>query len=284
MAYLQFNLPATAGDGAGAAVDVSTMGALKTIVVSNIIGAVNIEFSNEIGAPTKYASAVTFYRGGSQTISIAAKWMRVRVSGYQSGGAPNVDVGGTDDGATFANLAVTAGDGTAAATATSTVGVYKTVQVGGPFRGTVVVEVSEDNVAWAEQMTFFAPGAQTLTFAAAFMRVRRSGVPVVQPGTPLVNVGGTDTGGGGGGGAAGNPQAFQYVVTGAEPDLSELTIPLPVARPNNTYLVIVQQAGVDVLLEYDIPDGSLTTTDFLMSLSAEASASDIFTFYVVDPI
>src|SRR5215207_8892346 len=102
MANIFFNLPSTAGDGSGAPVDVSTMGALKTIVVSNTDATVTVEFSNE-STPTVWALAANFRGGGDQTVSIAAHWMRVRTTGYRTGGAADVEVGGTDDGAQFAN-------------------------------------------------------------------------------------------------------------------------------------------------------------------------------------
>lgn len=286
MANIFFNLPAPSGNGTGAPVDVSTMGAIKTITVGDLGRfTLNVEFSNE-AAPTKYAPAATFFPGGPSqyTISIAARWMRVRVSGYQSGGPANVDVGGTDDGASFANLAVTAGNGTAAATDVTALGLFKTVQIGGPFRGTTIIEVSEDNTSWSEIMTFYAPGAQSKIFAASHMRVTRENVPVVQPGTPIVNVGATELGGGGGGGGSGNPQAFTYEVDGTEPDPTEIEIALPSARSSATYLVFPSQQTATNILGMAIDDISKSTTQFTLSLSGAASTSDIFAFYVVDEI
>lgn len=281
MANVFFNLPAPSTNGSGAAVDVSTMGALKTIVVANVDATFNIEISNEAVA-TQWATIATFRGGGEQSINVAAHWMRVTVSGYRSG-TPDIEIGGTDDGSLFANLAVPAGDGAAASTDVSALGVFKTITVGATFRGSVIIEISEDNVTWAQVMTFTAPGQQTQVFAASHMRVRRGGVPTSGGGTPIVNVGGTDiTGGGGGGGGAGNPQTFRYTVTGAEPDPTEITIALPAARASANYVVMCTQGGVTNILGIDCAVSSYTTTQFVMSLTGSATTGDVFNFHVVD--
>jgi hypothetical protein len=196
MSFISVNLPAPAANASGAAVDVSAFGGLKTITVTGNGGVfepfVTVEMSNET-SPTKWTPACpTFTNPGEQTIQIAARWMRATVSNYKGGGAPTVEIGGTDDGTLFASLPALAGNGSATPTSTATLGDFKTVQVAGPFRGTVNIDVSEDaGATFQTVLSFNNPGQQTFIGAADFMRVTRSGVPGNTPGLPITNVGGT---------------------------------------------------------------------------------------------
>lgn len=199
-------LPAPAANGSGAAVDMSTFGALKTVTVTGNGGVftptVIIEISNE-ASPTKWAPVLTFQNPGADNCEVACHWMRATVSNYLGGGAPTVEVGGTDEGSVFANLPVTAGNGTGAGVDVTTLGSFKTVTVGGPFNGACNVEVSEDGgTTYSVAFSFQNPGQQSGLLIADHMRVTRNGVPLVAPGLPIVNVGAT-SGPGGGGGATG---------------------------------------------------------------------------------
>jgi hypothetical protein len=192
MANIFSNLPAPAGDGAGAGVDVSTMGKERTITVQDTFrGTVNIQFSNEsIVGP--WVTATTFPAAGKKTISIAAQFMRVMRSGVPTvdPGLPNVDVASNDNGALFVDLPATAGDGTGAAIDVSALGTFNTISCLGTFRGTVVIEISEDGTDWAGCMTFQQPDWQSKDFVAQFMRVTRKDVPTgVAPGLPNIDVG-----------------------------------------------------------------------------------------------
>jgi hypothetical protein len=281
MANLFFNLPAPAGNGSGAWVDTSTMGAIKTIVSSAILGTVNVEMTNE-AVPANATAVCSFPNGGEITVTLVARWMRVTVTGFRGGGAPNINVGANDDGATFANLDCPSTTGIGVATDTHTLGQLKTVQVAGAFRGSVVIEITEDNVTWQPVMTFLNPGSQTATFAADFMRCRRD-APLVSPGQPIVNLGATDLGGGGSGGA-GHLQSFQYTVTGLEPDLAQIVIPLPSARSSSTYVVVCTPNGVTDIVGYDCPKTLYTTTQFQLVLTIAAQAGDVFGFQVHDVV
>lgn len=209
MANQFVNLPAPAGNGSGAAVDVSTFGALKSIVCSGDADAVvTVEFNNAAVATDGSWQAITsFQPRGEANAEVAVRWMRARVSGYNSyaGGQPQVDIGGTDDGSLFVNLPVPAANGVGAAVDVSSLGTFKTVQVGGAYRGTTIIEVSQDGTTdWSQPFSFSnAPAASTQDIAAKWMRVRRTGVPTISPGLPVVNVGAVvpGSGGGGGGGA-----------------------------------------------------------------------------------
>jgi hypothetical protein len=190
-------------------VDVSTFGGSKTITVGGntqiptLQPFVTIEISVDAGG-LKWAPLKTFVQAGQQVFDVACHWMRANVSNYRGGGSPSAEVGGEADGTTFQALAVPAGSGTGVASATNTLGVFKTVQVGGPFRGALNVEISEDGGATFQQkFSFSQPGIQSLSFVADQMRVTRNGVPQVDPGTPTVTIGGTNSGGGGGGGGLG---------------------------------------------------------------------------------
>jgi hypothetical protein len=322
------NLPVPAGNGVGAAVDVSTFGASKSIVVGgNAQAQITIEVNNDPAQLGSWSALKTVQNTGEFVVNVACRWMRVRVSNYNSyaGGAPNVDVGGTTDGTTFQALAAPAGSGVAAASNTAALGLYKTVQVGGDYRGTVIVEVSEDGNDYGQPFSFGgqSPGIQSKVIAAEFMRVRRVGVPKIDPGLPIVNVGATDTpagttgvdvenqgvplannpyttlnftgagvvasDAGGGvaditiGGGAGLTQNFQYVVTGLEPDLGELVIALPAARPDALYLVFIAQEEATSQVTTNVATASKAVGQFVLTLSAEATAGDIFSFSVIDP-
>ena len=193
MTNLYTALPVPVGNGVGAAVDVSTFGAQKTVIVTGTAQcSVNIEFCNDAGQ-VGWQSMGTIQNSGMLSSQAAVWWMRVRISNYNQnvGGTSSVHVGGTDDGSEFVSLPVPAGNGAGAAVNVSAfLGTLKTVQVGGPFQGTTLVEVSEDgSTEWAQPFSFGAPSATTLVIIARFMRVRRVGVPTINPGLPVVNVG-----------------------------------------------------------------------------------------------
>lgn len=290
MANLFTNVPAPAGDGSGAAVDFSAYGSSKTIVVTGswpetLQPTINIEINNAaVAADGSWAPIATFQGAGTEVVDVAARWIRATVSNYRGGPAPEINIGGTDAGTSFANLPVTAGNGSGAGVDVSALGLFKTVHVGAQFRGATIIEVSNDGGAsWSQEMAFNNPGQRSAIFAADFMRVTRSGVPIVAPGLPVVNVGACDLGGGGGGGGGGNAQRFQYTVTGVEPDLSELVIPLPAARSDALYLVTPSQEQATYGLHANVATASKTTTQFTLSLSADATAGDVFSFIVDDP-
>jgi hypothetical protein len=280
MANLFVNLPAPAANGSGAWVDCSGLGPYRTITASSILGTVTIEFSNEAVAANA-TPVVSFTTGGQTTVPLVARWMRATVSGYRGGGVPNVDVGASDTGGTFANLAAPADSGSGVATDTSALGTMKTVQVAGSFRGGVTIEITEDNVTWEPVAAFQNPGQYTAMFTAQFMRVTRVNVPIVSPGLPVVNVGGSDIGGGGGGGG-GDRQSFSYTVTGAEPDRSLITVPLPAARASTNYVVMCTPGGLVDIVGYDCPASSYALGQFVLALTIAAQIGDVFNFTVED--
>jgi len=279
------NLPQPAGNGAGASVSTVSLGAQKTLVIGSSGGVyeplVTIQASND---GVNWSPLVTFNGPNVQNVLVACQFMRMFVDRLIDGVVPTVEVGASVDTLAQVTLAATAGNGSATPTNTATMGLSKSVQIVGAFQGTVNVEVSEDSVdgPWATIFSFIpgGPTLQSMVVAAQQMRVTREGVPVVSPGLPSILVAATS---GGGGGGSGNPQRFQYVVTGLEPDLTNLVIALPVVRPNASYLVQVSQADCANTLGMAIFNGTRTIAQFTLSLAAAATAGDTFTFYVDDP-
>lgn len=193
MAQIFVNLPAPAGNGTGAPADMSAFGPLKTIAVSGGANCtVNVEMSNDAGAVFWAPVCTVGPTGGTFQFSGVARWMRVRVSQFLGSAAPVINVGGTNEGSSFLELPVPADDGSGAAIDTSAMGPFKTIQVGDTFRGSLQIDVSEDGAMnWATIASFSGPGTQTLVFAAKYMRVTRNGIPVINPGSPVCNVGAT---------------------------------------------------------------------------------------------
>ncbi len=197
MANLFLALPAPTGNGTGTAVDLSAFGKTKTFIVAgswNMPPIVTIEMNDDPSqAGTWAVVGASLQGGGSFTIDVVGQWFRVNVGGFRGGQAPDVNVGGTDDGTTLVNLPVTVGTGVGAAVAIPTVGPFKTAFVGGTFKGGVIVELSTDgSTDWAQEFAFSNGGQQTSVVVANWARARRIGVPVVNPGTPIVWLGGAD--------------------------------------------------------------------------------------------
>lgn len=96
----------------------------------------------------------------------------------------------------FFNLPTTPGNGSGATVITSALGREKTITVQGTYAGSVNIEVSLDGSTWAQVVTFSGGSAKkkTVSVAARFMRATRSGVPLVAPGLPNVDVGANDNG------------------------------------------------------------------------------------------
>lgn len=287
MANIYTNIPVPTANGAGAWVDISASGAEKTIVLGGDPRAtINIEISNETGAPSGDGAPVATFQvfgaGSGKVITCAAKWMRAVVADYKSGTGV-CTVGANDDGTEVANLPATAGDGTGTAVDVSSLGGnLKTVTVLGTFRGSVIVEISENNVEWAQAMVFTnSPRFQSKIITAKYMRVRRGGVPTISPGLPQVDVGVVPD--------VNTPPSFKdpelvtYVATGAEG--SAITVPIT-ARATTTYYVgfLAQSlvpVGSQAKVVTSIPAASRAVNQFVANLSAPAVVGDTWQFLVV---
>lgn len=162
MSNIFVNLPVPAANGNGASVDVTAMGATKTIIVGgSFLATVTIEYSNDPGAlhwaPVANSSFVN--SPGRVTVQLAAHWVRAVTSGYKSGSA-NADVGAAYSPASFVQL-------TAAPANIATLPPFKTVMVTGACN----VEVSEDGISYSQAFSFQAPGAQSAVVIGQFARV-----------------------------------------------------------------------------------------------------------------
>ena len=299
MANIFLNIPVPAVDGLGAAVDCSSQGSLRTIVLGVTPGAsgegmrctLNVLISNAAAAPVnlnEWAPLCTFQQdfGADVTVSVAAKWVCVQRSNSKSpSGTPSITIGSTGDGTSIDNLPAPAGNGTGAGVDTSALGPWKTVTVGGAFNGNVNILVSEDGTFYAPQFSFLGNGGQqSAAFMAKFMKVERDGVPVINPGQPIVNIGAAAMPGGGGGGGSGNAQRFTYTVQVG--DNSDFVVALPAARLTDTYLIWGSLGDVVAIVGLQYPNalaGDRTTTQFRVVTTASMTAGDTNMFYVDDP-
>lgn len=280
MANIFLNLPAPSANGAGAWVPTATMGAEKDIVVGGtMVGTINVEFTNEAVAANGITIASTKKNRGKLPVRVAAMWMRAVVVGYQSG-TPEVDVGANDDGCVRLGLPVTPGDGAGAAQDSSLLPLTKTVTVAGPFKGTVIIEYSEDGgTTWAPWVIFTQPGSATLRLVCNRMRVTRAGTPIAGAGTPIVNVGACEDAFTPG---FGNPQIVRYVAIGGE---SDFMVNFAAPRPNDLYDVFPGEQGGAAIVGLDMPDtvgGDRTAAGFRVVTTGALTAGDVLSFLAAD--
>lgn len=73
---------------------------------------------------------------------------------------------------------------------------------------------------------------------------------------------------------------FTYTVTGGEPDLAALVIALPAAQPNANYSVFPAQSTFTNLLAMGVQAASKTVAQFVLTLSGNATAGDVFAFLI----
>lgn len=210
MANTYISIPVPAGNGTGAAVDVSALSSNKTIQVNGTFsGAIQLEVSNDGGAT--FTEAIVITRAGKYKINQAVQFIRAERRNVDSNvpGSATVSIGAeTTTQFLQAVLNVPATNTAGTSTDLTDFGSFNTVIVDGNFQGALILEISEDGGAtWIECMTFTGAGLKTKTFSAQFIRVRRSGIdPVAPPGTPVAALGAlpdeSEAGGGGGGGGS----------------------------------------------------------------------------------
>jgi hypothetical protein len=184
------NIPVLAANGAGAPVNVSAMGAGKTIIVGGGFDAsVTIEYATDL-AGTVWAPVPggTFDGPGRAQVDLAARWLRAVTEAYKSG-TPNADVGASGSGALF--LELVAGN-PGPAVDISLLPALKTVVVEDDFTGSVAIEISNDGISWTQAMVFNNGGGQTLNIYGQQARVRAS-----SGSTPSVWMGAANTEGAG---------------------------------------------------------------------------------------
>lgn len=196
MANVILNLPMPVLNGPGAAVDVSTQGRDKTVVITgDFAGAtITLEVSEEAGGAGAYAPVYTFQTGDQQkTFQLAARYLRVNVANRKATVpfSATADVAADDMGATFAVLTLPANNGPGASTNVSAQGEWKTIVVGGSFPGaTILIEASDDGTSWAPVTTFAGYGGQvSQALIAEFLRVNVAGRKATVPFTASIAVG-----------------------------------------------------------------------------------------------
>lgn len=164
------------------------MGVEKTVVVrGDLQGRIIVEARQTASGP--WAQVAYFKQPGVKSFSGAYRELRARVSGHIIGSA-SADVGGDEAGCDFVDLPVPSSDGAGPAVDISDLGTDMTAIVGGgPFYGSVTVEVSQDGSQWGQAFSgFISNGKQRRNVAAKWARVRRSGHRPVA-GTPIVSLG-----------------------------------------------------------------------------------------------
>lgn len=279
MPNLFLALPAPAANGSGAWVDVSTMGAPKSVIIGGgAVAQVTIEATNEL-VPLNPCPLGEVQSKGLIQGNFAVHWMRATVSGYKSG-APNVDVGSNDEGCSFLQLVAPAGDGVGAAVDVSALGFFKTVTVANAGNGTVIIEISEDNVVWNQFVSYQADGAKSFYVTASHMRVSRLGSRG-SVGLPIVWVGAdNDVSGTNPFPTFETPQTQRFVAAGGENDFN---VVLTTPRLNDIYSVWATLAGVASIVGIDMPDtlaGDRTTLQFRVVTAAPLTAGDIIDFLI----
>jgi hypothetical protein len=200
MGNLFADLPLPVLNGPGAAVNTSGMGSPKTIeVVGNFHGAgITVEASVDGGAA--WGPVTTFTNvGGQRVVEVAAELMRVRVSGRKTSVpfAANCDVGAPDAGSLFALIPMPVLNGPGAGVNVSSFGTRCTFVAGGEFPGaTILVEISEDGVAWAPLLSFSGQGdLRSSVVTAAFVRANVSGRTPARPFSGTLAMGAANDGG-----------------------------------------------------------------------------------------
>lgn len=169
------------GAGAQAGTSVTTMAEEKTIMVTGLTGGVmHIESSVD---GTTWDPVVDFTSSGVQTVQLNCVSMRTRGSGVT--GSANCDVSAELSTVRTVTPAIPAGDGTAAASACTTLGNEKTILVTGTFVGNVIIEASLDGTNYSEVAFFDAAGSLELEQVWSNVRVKRSGTV---SGTPVVTI------------------------------------------------------------------------------------------------
>jgi hypothetical protein len=186
-------LPVPSTNGSGAAVDVSALDVLKTVIIEGSLQAtVLLEISNDAGvtwAPWKTIQA----KGTDFTLTapVVAEFMRATTKGYMVGSAV-CTVGSQTSQNTFVNVPVPTANGGGTPVAVdqygSTWSAIFTFQ--GNFGGNLALEISQDGPTWSQVgRSLAASDYINLDVAAAWVRVFRRGYDSIIPGPAVVNLG-----------------------------------------------------------------------------------------------
>jgi hypothetical protein len=207
--FIQLPLPGGGGNGTGAAVDVTGLSSLKSILVGGTFDAIlQVETSSD-GGTTFGPATVTFTGPTFKTLLLSATHLRLKVSGYHSG-TPAVYAGSAEASTEGLTLDVPTTNGAGASSDISGMPALKTLVVANAFGGSLSVEISDDDTNWSPFAFFTNPGIFTQEVFAAFMRVVRANVGF-DPGVPVVAVAAAGDAGAGAGGGFPAPYAREVV-------------------------------------------------------------------------
>lgn len=229
MANIAVDLPFPVLNGAGAAVNTSAMGSLRTIVCIGSFPGATITIEGSVDGGATYGPICTFKGAeGSRTLKVAVEFMRVNVSGRKAlvPFAANCDVAANDDGCQFASVPLPVLNGPGAQVDVSLFGKVSTVVASGDFGGaTIVLEASDDGTDWTPIGKSFAGAGGLLTFEvlSSLIRARVSGRKATVPFTATIAMGAANDPSAGGGYATSN-NVFIYRPAGtADPTQNVFT-------------------------------------------------------------
>ncbi len=310
MGNLFVNLPLPVLNGPGASVDVSALGAPRTLTCTGAFAGatVAIEASNDGGVT--FSPLTAFQNVGSEQVSLtAAQFLRANVSGRKTTVpfSASVNVGANDNGMNAAALPLPVLNGAGAPVDISTFGALTTFVATGVFAGVSIgVEISEDGSSWAPLVAFAGQGSiATKVVTANFARINVSGRSGAVPFSGGVALGATSYNAGGGGGGSETlaqltVQAIQFAPIITD-DISAVVVPIDSYNPWGTdpagsttqVHVVTRTLGGNRVLGLKAPalgdgsvvlitnygDGSLSPSSVL-TLANQASATSADEFYI----
>lgn len=288
MPNIYVNLPMPALNGAGAAVDVSAMGKVKTIAVTGDMAKASVTIEASADGGVSWGPVISFTE--PEVVNeqlVAANRLRVFVRGRIVGdgfGAVS-NVGGDPGGVQVIALALPAtpsGNGTGAATSAAAIGTFRTFICAGTFPGArVLIEGTNDGgVTWAPILMFSSQGKLVSKVDVSQQyRVSVLGRKAINPFTAVVSIAAAEDPVTPAGGLS-NLQAFTYVATGAEG--TAFNVPIPVAQPDALYTPWHSLYTVAQHVSISFPTAGRTTLLLPVELSAALTVGDTIRFIVAN--
>ncbi len=232
--------------------------------------------SNDFGA-TFAAIAMPALNGPGTAVNVSTLGLLTTMVAGGSFQGATITVEGSEDGVAYAPIVQFAGQGGLASrelTANWIRANVKGRKTSVPFTGSLAIGAVNDPVGVAG-IDVENQGAAIPNNPHTILNFTGAGVVASDAGAGRANITipGRDP----------TLQCFTYTVTGAEPVLSELVIPLPVARANTLYQVFPAQGQATFGLHMNVQTASKQVGQFTLSLSGDATAGDVFAFQVLDP-
>lgn len=245
-------LPVPSGTGVGASVMINGLGPSKTLIVAgaDFTGSLSLQISNDDVNFVDVVSDCT----RPCLVAVPGRAQFARLRGRDVGGAPSVVLAAVDDMNVFALLPVPPGD-TGEGASIDVAGIASPLTVivtgdgGGSFRGSVAIQVSNDNANFEDAVVFGGPGVQQVAVTANFARVRtRSLQPVGTTGVVVTIVGNSS-----------GPDCTAKSSSSAGPVFSTASITVPIPTNNDGDLLVmgvsVKARGAPDMGSIDTPAG-----------------------------